>query len=283
MTVLRVGIIGCGEVAQVSHIPNFNSLSTKYRITYLCDISKQCLQHCAQMVRGGDGRAPSTTTDPEELCASPEVDVVLICSADEYHVAHGLLGLKHNKNCLIEKPLALCFRDLDQLIEAEKLSKGRVFVGTMRRFAPAFLEAVKEVGSMDKIMYARVRSIIGPNSNFINQSCTYPIGAPSDISAADQEDRKKRHDDIVQCALEKEFGVAVTEQSIRQLKILGRYSIITGPCLGYCIEAHTLANLPFAQSEYARPICDERNHRYASTCTRRFPRISGYLQRSATI
>lgn len=225
MTALRVGVIGCGEVAQVSHIPNFSFLSTKFRITYLCDISQQCLQHCAKMVRGGDGRPPSTTTDPEELCASPEVDVVLICSADEYHVAHGLLALENDKNTLIEKPLALCFRDIDQLIEAEKKSKGRVFVGTMRRFAPAFLEAVKEVGSMGKIMYARVRSIIGPNSNFINQSCTYPVGVPSDISTSDQEDKRRVHDDIVQCALEKEFGVAVTEQSIRQLKILGRYDI----------------------------------------------------------
>ena len=223
MTVLRVGIIGCGEVAQVLHIPNFNLLATKFRITYLCDISHQCLQHCAQMVRGGCGIPPCTTTDPEELCASSEVDVVLICSADEYHVSHGLLALQHDKYCLIDKPLALCFRDIAQLIEAETNSKARVFVGTMRRFAPAFLEAVKEVGSMDKIMYARVRAIIGPNSNFINQSCTYPVGVPSDISAADQENRKKRHDDIVQCALEKEFGVAMTDQSIRMLKILGRY------------------------------------------------------------
>ncbi|CAM1508931.1 Fc.00g026700.m01.CDS01 [Cosmosporella sp. VM-42] len=217
--VLRVGIIGCGEVAQVSHIPNFNFLADKFLVTYLCDVSPQALNHCAGMVRGS--QVPKTTADAEELCASEEVDVVVICNADEYHVAHGLLALKYHKDCLIEKPLALCFRDVDTIIEAEKKSRGRIFVGTMRRFAPAFLEAVQEVGNMDKIMYARVRSIIGPNSNFINQSCTFPMGPTSDISSADMEDRRRRHDDIMQTALKKEFGVVVTDQSIRMLKILG--------------------------------------------------------------
>ncbi|KAF7562940.1 hypothetical protein G7046_g1177 [Stylonectria norvegica] len=217
--ILRVGIIGCGEVAQVSHIPNFNLMADKFIVTYLCDISPQALDRCAQMVRGG--RVPKTTADAEELCASEEVDVVVICNADEYHVVHGLLALKHHKTCLIEKPLALCFRDVDLITSAEKESRGRVFVGTMRRYAPAFLEAVQEVGDMDKIMYARVRSIIGPNSNFIDQSGTFPIGSTSDMKIVDVEDRKRRHDDIMQTALEREFGVSVTEKSTRMLKILG--------------------------------------------------------------
>lgn len=218
--ILRVGIIGCGEVAQVSHIPNFNFMPQKFKVTYLCDVSEKSLNHCRDMVRGAD--VPKTTKNPEELCASQDVDVVLICTADEYHVYHGCIALRNDKWTLIEKPLAQSFRDLETLLEAEKKSKGRVFVGTMRRYAPAFLEAVEEVGGMDKIMYARVRSIIGPNFNFINQSCTFPVGPVSDIATEDSEDRQKRHDDIMNQALAGEFGVAVTEDSIRQLKILGR-------------------------------------------------------------
>jgi predicted dehydrogenase len=219
MPVLRVGVIGCGEVAQVCHIPNFNLLADKYLITYLCDVSRQALDFCARMVRGG--QSPKTTTDPEELCSSPDVDLVLICSADEYHIPHGLTALKHDKWCLIEKPLALCFRDVDAIIEAEMKSKGKVMVGTMRRYAPGFADAVKEVGGMDKITYARVRAIIGNNSNFISQSGTFPLGAPSDVSAADAEDKTRRNEDITSCALEKEFGVVKNEQSMRMLRILG--------------------------------------------------------------
>ncbi|KAI1088322.1 hypothetical protein F5B19DRAFT_432297 [Rostrohypoxylon terebratum] len=215
--VLRVGIIGCGEIAQVAHIPNINFLSHLFRTTYLCDISKDALSYCSTKVNGS---VPKTTTDPEVLCSSDEVDVVLIANADAYHVEHGILALKHNKYCLIEKPASVCFRDLDRLIEAEKSSKGKVFVGTMRRFASAFVDAVKEVGGIEKILYARVRDIIGPNSVFVDQSGTFPQKF-SDYSASDTEDRLKREDDIQRQALEKEFGVPVTPESKRMLRVLG--------------------------------------------------------------
>ncbi|KAM5345646.1 hypothetical protein ACJ41O_011507 [Fusarium nematophilum] len=215
--ILRVGIIGCGEISQVAHIPNINFLCHKFQTTYLCDISKQSLSHCSRKVQGG---TPKTTTDPSELCSSPDVDVVLIANADAYHVEHGVLALQNDKYCLIEKPAALCFRDLDRLLEAEKASKGRVFVGTMRRYATAFIDAVQEVGGMDKIQYARVRDIIGPNSIFVDQSGTFPQKF-SDFSEADGEDRLRREEDIYEQALAKEFDVPVTAKSKRMLRVLG--------------------------------------------------------------
>jgi len=216
--ILRVGIIGCGEITQVSHIPIFNFLADKFRVTYLCDVSPGALAHCAQMVQRG---VPCTTSDVHELCTSADVDVVLICSSDEYHVLHGLAALAADKWTLIEKPLALCFRDYDALIAAEKKSKGRVFVGTMRRFAPAFLEAVKEVGGMSEILYARVRSIIGPNTNFINQSGTFPRKF-TDFAPADGQARDARRAEMFDCALRDEFGVDASPEAIRQLWMLGR-------------------------------------------------------------
>ncbi|KAK2032489.1 oxidoreductase family protein [Colletotrichum zoysiae] len=215
--VLRVGIIGCGEITQVNHISNLNFLYERFQTTYLCDISHQSLAHCARKVQGG---TPKTTTDAAELCSSPDVDVVVIANADAYHVEHGILALKSDKYVLIEKPVSVCFRDIDLLIEAEKKSKGKVMVGTMRRFATAFTDAVKEVGGMDKIQYARVRDIIGPNSTFVGQSGTFPVRF-SDYSDADTQDRLKREINILEQAIGKEFGVPVTPEAQRMLRILG--------------------------------------------------------------
>ncbi|KAM0549943.1 hypothetical protein ACHAPJ_009190 [Fusarium lateritium] len=215
--IFRVGIIGCGEISQVAHIPNINFLSHKFRTTYLCDISKQALAYCSTKVQGG---TPKTTIDPKELCSSPDVDVVLIANADAYHVEHGILALQNDKYCLIEKPAALCFRDLDRLVEAESKSKGKVFVGTMRRYATAFTDAVKEVGGMDQIQYARVRDIIGPNSTCVDQSGTFPQKF-SDFTEADGEDRLRRESDIYEQALSKEFDVPNTPKSKRMLRVLG--------------------------------------------------------------
>ncbi len=47
----------------------------------------------------------------------------------------------------------------------------------MRRFATAFLDAAEEVGGMERIQYARVRDIIGPNAIPVNQSGTFPGGS----------------------------------------------------------------------------------------------------------
>ncbi|KAK2040651.1 oxidoreductase family protein [Colletotrichum somersetense] len=215
--VLRVGIIGCGEITQVNHISNLNFLYERFQTTYLCDISHQSLAHCAKKVQGG---TPKTTTDAAELCSSPDVDVVVIANADAYHVEHGILALENDKYVLIEKPVSVCFRDIDLLIEAEKKSKGKVMVGTMRRFATAFTDAVKEVGGMDKIQYARVRDIIGPNSTFVGQSGTFPVRF-SDYSDADTQDRLERERNISEQAIGKEFGVPVTSESQRMLRILG--------------------------------------------------------------
>jgi predicted dehydrogenase len=85
LPVLRVGIIGCGEISQVAHIPTINFLSHQFQTTYLCDISEQSLQHYAGRVLGGP---PKVTCSAEELCASPDVDVVIVANADAYHVEH---------------------------------------------------------------------------------------------------------------------------------------------------------------------------------------------------
>lgn len=215
--ILRVGIIGCGEVAQVVHIPTLNFLSHRYQITYLCDISRRALDHCVKKV---PAPTPSVTSDPEEVCSSPDVDVVLIANADEYHVEHGLIALKHDKYCFIEKPLAVCFRDVDRIIEAEKTSKGKVFVGTMRRYAASFVDAVEEVGGFERILYARIRDIIGPNPTFVGQSGTFPLKF-SDIGEADIQDKARRDEEIGQQALSKEFGIPVTPKSRRMLRLLG--------------------------------------------------------------
>ncbi|PLB46589.1 NAD binding Rossmann fold oxidoreductase [Aspergillus steynii IBT 23096] len=199
---VRVGIIGCGEIAQVAHIPTLNFLSHLFKITYLCDVSRDSLTHCQTKVVGG---IPQATLSPDELCASPNVDVVMVLSSDEYHAEHGILALTHNKNVFIEKPLALSDKDTDAIIEAEKNSNGQAMVGYMRRYAPIVKDMVSEIGD-NPILYARVRDIIGPNSAFVEQSGTFPKRA-TDFSTADTEDRNKKATDILKQGFEKEAGI----------------------------------------------------------------------------
>ena len=216
--IVGVGIIGCGEISQVVHIPTLGFLSTLFRITYLCDVSAEALKHSQQKTIGTS--PPQTTRDPEELCSSPEVDVVFVVNSDEYHAVHAILALKHDKHVFVEKPMALNSRDARAIIEAERTSKGKLMVGYMRRYAPAFVDAVKEVGGMDKILYARVRDIIGPNSAFVSQSGTYPKRF-TDFRPEDTKDKDAKAADILEQGLQKDSGVAVTPESTTMWRLLG--------------------------------------------------------------
>lgn len=90
----------------------------------------------------------------------------------------------------------------------------------MRRYAPAFLDAVKEVGGMENITYVRVRDIIGPNATFVDQSCKFPRRF-LDFSELDSPDRLARENDIYEQALSKEFGLKITPETQRMLRVLG--------------------------------------------------------------
>ncbi|KAM3084287.1 hypothetical protein ACMFMG_001608 [Clarireedia jacksonii] len=215
--ILRIGVIGLGEIAQVSHISVLNNLSDYFLITYLCDVSPSALEHCSRKVTGA---TPKTTSDPAELCSSPDVDVVLICSAHGFHPSQAIMALQNDKYALVEKPLALCYKDIEAMQEAEKKSKGKIFVGYQRRYAQAFVDAVKEVGGIGKIQYGRVRDIIGPNSGFVAQSATFPKKF-ADFKKEDSEAMVAIQDQNIEQALKNEFGVEVTPSSKEFLGLLG--------------------------------------------------------------
>jgi len=209
-TPINVGIIGCGEVAQVIHIPTLTFLPELYKITYLCDISPSAVSHAASKV---PSQQPiHTTQNAEELCSSQFVDAVFVLGSDEFHSEHVLLALKHDKHVFVEKPVTLTKKDALAIAEGQKHSKGRVMVGYMRRYAAVVEDAIAEIGGREKIIYARVRDIIGPNSTFVGQSGTFPRKF-SDSALEDISELAKRAKDMVSEELTG-YGVPVTEQSI---------------------------------------------------------------------
>ncbi|KFY64281.1 hypothetical protein V496_03353 [Pseudogymnoascus sp. VKM F-4515 (FW-2607)] len=216
-SIVRVGVVGCGEITQVAHLPTLGFLSDYFQVTYLCDISDQALAYCQNKVIGGK---PKITSYAEELASSPDVDVVLIANSDVFHVAHAVIALQNNKTVLVEKPMALSLKDADTLIEAEKKSSGKVMVGYMRRYAPGFTDAIKEIGGLDKILYARVRDIVGPNSIFVGQSGTFPKKF-SDYRAEDSNELAKRTASILEQALTTELGIPTTPDTISAWRNLG--------------------------------------------------------------
>ncbi|KAF1985021.1 NAD(P)-binding protein [Aulographum hederae CBS 113979] len=169
---LRVGIIGAGEVSQVIHLPILAMLSHLYTISAICDVSQKNADHCAEKFH-----IPLSTVSADEVISSKDVDIVFVLTSDEFHETYTVAALQAGKNVMLEKPITLSILSAVRIIEAERAAKGaRVFVGYMRRYATSFTQAFKrEVASIPKILYARVRDFSGPNAQFVAQSGTFQV------------------------------------------------------------------------------------------------------------
>ncbi len=183
-----LGIVGLGEVAQITHLPILRTMPERFCVTAVCDISAQLLQ----VVGDREGiPTEARTTDVHALAARDDVDAVFVLNSDEYHAEAALAAIRAGKHVLIEKPMCLTLADADAIIAARDQAGVQVIVGYMRRFAPAFVRAVEEVRALDRILYARVRAHVGPNSLFIDQTGVI-VERPTDIPEASMDDRRER-------------------------------------------------------------------------------------------
>ncbi|CAN5646480.1 Gfo/Idh/MocA family oxidoreductase [soil metagenome] len=184
---VRVGVIGLGEVAQVIHLPILEALSDRFELTAICDISPMLLTVLGERYRIPEERR---FADYEMLVASTDLDAVFVLNSDEYHADCAIAAMNHGLHVLIEKPMSLNQADAERIVAARDNANVQAMVGYMRRFAPAFLEALEEVKRLEKINYVRVRDIIGRNRIFIDQ--TSNVIRPVDFPEAAMVDRRER-------------------------------------------------------------------------------------------
>ena len=187
---VNVGVIGLGEVAQIIHLPILEALSDRFRIAALCDISSQLLH-----LMGERYSVDRLYTDAGALAEQDDLDAVFVLNSDEYHTDCVVAAARNHKHVLVEKPLCLTLREADQIISARDEAGVQVMVAYMRRFAPAFIQAVEEVKRLDKILYARVRDIIGQNRLIIEQSSA--VHRFDDIPEEAVRDRAERAERLV--------------------------------------------------------------------------------------
>jgi predicted dehydrogenase len=162
---LRVGVVGCGEVVQIIHLPALAQLAAHFEVTALCDVSPTVLHGVADAWgvahRFGDAGA---------LVSHADVDVVLVANPDAYHGDAVLAAIAAGKDVLVEKPMCLGLRECDEIIAAADAIGAIVQVGYMRRHAHALAEAKRALEDLGDIRFARVHDIIGENRLIVERT-----------------------------------------------------------------------------------------------------------------
>ena len=191
---LRIGVIGLGEVAQVVHLPVLMSLPHLFEVRSACDLSPGLLNDV------GDRFAiPGRHSSAAELIGAGDIDAVLVLNSDEYHTEAVVAAVEHDLHVLVEKPMCLTVREADEIITARNRSGATVMVGYMRRFAPAFLQAKEMLPTLGRLNFARVHDVIGPNRLIVDQ--TAHVVRPDDLVQSQLEERWARGSRLVHEAL----------------------------------------------------------------------------------
>jgi len=105
----RMGIIGCGGIANSGHAKGLVQLGDIMTVTVACDRNLDRAEHMAQLVG-----AEKAVTDYRDMLN--DVDAVLIALPHDLHYEVGLACLKAGKHVLMEKPLANTEEECAELI-----------------------------------------------------------------------------------------------------------------------------------------------------------------------
>jgi predicted dehydrogenase len=133
---LRVGVLGAGQIAQAAHFESCTK-AVNADLYAICDVADDLRERMA-ITHG----AERTYSEYDKMLADPDLDAVIIATADAFHVPASLRALEAGKHVLCEKPVGITVEECLQLKAAVEKS-GKVFqVGHMKRF-DAGLQAAK--------------------------------------------------------------------------------------------------------------------------------------------
>jgi len=123
---LSVGILGLSEGrSTISAVLQ----SEKLRLKSMCDLS---LELCRK--RAEEFKVYDFTTDYQEMLDDKEIDIIAIYTPDHLHAEHVKQALLHNKHVVCTKPFIDDLSKAKELIELQRKSGKKVFVGQSSRF-----------------------------------------------------------------------------------------------------------------------------------------------------
>ena len=174
---IRVGVIGCGEIAQVMHLPYLHEMP-EFRIAALCDLSPMLVgtlgDHYGVSARHADHHA---------LLADPDVDAVVICTYDHGAIVADTIAA--GKHFIVEKPLAFTPDEARPLVAAAERQGIVAMVGYMKLFDPGFEDGKARIAALGAPLSIRVHDFAG---RFDRYGALYdqvrPTDVPADIIAA---------------------------------------------------------------------------------------------------
>ncbi len=150
--ILRIGIIGCGGIANGKHMPALKKQKDVQMVAF-CDIIEERAVKAAKDYGTPDAK---TYTDYKKLLEDKTIDVVHVCTPNKEHSFITIDALEAGKHVMCEKPMAKTYAEAKAMLDAAKRTGRKLTIGYQNRHTPQalYVKQACDEGVLGDIYYA---------------------------------------------------------------------------------------------------------------------------------
>lgn len=157
MEIMKVGIIGCGGIANGKHLPSIKAVGN-IEIVAVCDIVEE------RAIKAKEEYGTENTkvfTDYKELLKVDEIVSVYVLTPNRSHSFITVDALNAGKNVMCEKPMAINTEEAEKMVNAAKETGKILTIGYQNRYRPdsQYIKAACENGDLGEIYYGKAHAI----------------------------------------------------------------------------------------------------------------------------
>jgi len=134
LKLLKIGVVGGGHIVKHRHIPVFQKIRD-VEVFAICDKQEAVARSVAEQF----GIRHYYNSLSEML--KEKLDVVDICTPPQTHVSLAIEAMEAGCHVLVEKPLAMTVKDVDEMFRVSKRENAKLCVVHQNLFNPAFQKA----------------------------------------------------------------------------------------------------------------------------------------------
>jgi len=148
---VRVGIVGCGGIAQLQHIPSLLHIK-EAEIAAICDRDEALLSEV-----GAKLKRAKRYTDFNLMLSEEKLDLVDICTPPQTHAALSIQAAESGCHILVEKPAALTVAEFDKVAGVCLRNRVKLCQIQNKMFEPVV------IGAMSQVAKGSIGDIVGVN------------------------------------------------------------------------------------------------------------------------
>ena len=157
MRKLKVGIVGCGGIANGKHMPAMKRTGN-FEMVAFCDLIEERAEKAKKEYGTDDAKV---YVDYKELLEKEELDAVYVLTPNSEHAPITIAALKAGNHVMCEKPMAKTYAEAKAMVEAAKETGKILTIGYQNRYRAdsSYLKAACENDDLGEIYYAKAHAI----------------------------------------------------------------------------------------------------------------------------